>query len=715
MGDENRFNLIANCATGLEDLVYQEIVSFGGEQVSRKVAAVSWYGSMETAYRVCLWSRFASRVLLLLESVNLENEEALYTKTKEVDWHVHLNSSTTFAVSTTLGKKPLINHSHFAALRVKDGVVDFFTEKGLARPNVEKNRPDVRIHLHLQENEAALYIDLSGESLHRRGYRDATGIAPLKENLAAAIVSLSGWNQELPAETIFLDPMCGSGTLLIEAALLWGDSAPGLSRKHYGFNGWPGHDETCWSKLVEEAIQCEERKLDERWPRIIGYDSDPEVVAVARKNIERAGLSEKIKVTCRDFAHLLPPEGSGFLVSNLPYGERLSEKSHVGHLYSCVGRTLRRYFTGWQVGLFVAEPDLADKLGLHGTTSHKLYNGPIRCRLFTGEVSKDIKSTYAWKVNEGLALEEGVDFANRLRKNYKKIGGWAKKNKIECFRLYDRDLPEYNVAIDIYNKWILVQEFKPPATVDADLAKKRLSVVLYTVREFFQVGRERVFVKHRSRQKGKNQYQKSNAKPKYYEVSEGKCRFLVNFINYLDTGIFLDHRPIRQKIAELASGKRFLNLFGYTGTATVHAALGGATHTTTVDLSSTYIEWTAKNLALNGLSHQRNNLVNRDCLGWLKEQRGEFDIIFIDPPTFSNTKKKDLLFDVQKNHVELLRNSAKILKKDGWIFFSTNYRGFKLDTGLEKIFVIKNISKETIPFDFQRNASIHKCWEIRLR
>ncbi len=714
MSREMKFNFVANCAVGMEDLVFNEIMAFGGQQVTKSPTLISWKGNVETAYRTCLWSRYSSKVLMLIKLANLESEDDLYTETKKINWCEHFNSSMTFAVFSTLGQTPIISHSQYAALRVKDGIVDFFRGIGQQRPNVAKTRPDCRVHLHLHKNQASFYIDFSGDSLHKRGYRETTGVAPLKETLAAAIVTLSGWSKQVSATSSFLDPMCGSGTLLIEAALQWGNTAPGLSRKYYGFSKWLGHDEKCWSALVDEAVGFEESRLEEKWPRFLGYDSDPTVVAVAQKNIERAGLEDKIVVRCREIGYLHPPSSNGYLVSNLPYGDRLSEKNQVGHLYSCVGRILSHSFSGWQAGLFIAEPDLTDRLGLEKSTSHKLYNGAISCRLITGQVTKKSNQLFTWSTKKNVELKEGIDFVNRLRKNYKKIGSWTKKNNINCFRLYDRDLPEYNVAIDIYNKWILVQEYQPPATVDSELAKKRLSLVLSGVREFFQVGRDRVFLKQRKRQRGNSQYQKRDIKPKYYEVREGKCFFLVNFINYVDTGLFLDHRPIRDKIARQAQGKRFLNLFGYTGTASIHAAMGGASHTTTVDLSSTYLEWAAKNLALNGLSQQRHKLVNQDCLNWLKEKRGVYDLIFIDPPTFSNTKKKNLIFDIQKDHIRLLKDASKLLEKDGRILFSTNYRGFTLDSKVEDFIKLRNISKETVPFDFHRNKEIHKCWEMQL-
>ncbi|MEE4242115.1 MAG: bifunctional 23S rRNA (guanine(2069)-N(7))-methyltransferase RlmK/23S rRNA (guanine(2445)-N(2))-methyltransferase RlmL [Desulfopila sp.] len=712
MKGNEMYNYVINCAAGMEGLVAEEVALFGGKNIETSTGVVAWKGLLESAYRACLWSRYGSRVLLLLDSFLINDAEELYLGCKRIPWSVHLDSTMSFAVSATLGSNPVITHNHYAALRAKDGLVDFFREKTATRPNVSKEKPDIKIHLHIQEKQVSIYIDLSGESLHRRGYRDTSGIAPLKETLAAAIVSLAGWNGEAAPNTTFLDPMCGSGTLLIEAALLWGDSAPGLSRKYFGFTRWRGHDAALWTDLVEEAIQKEEEKMTRKWPRFIGYDSDPQMVAVARKNIEKAGLEEKIEVKCMEFSFLQPPSQKGFLVSNLPYGERLSEKEEVRYLYSCVGRKLQNSFGNWRAALFLSDPDVADQLGIHVEKNYRLFNGAIACHLIVGDVVEVQKKSFTWILNRDVRQAEGADFANRLLKNYKKTEKWARQNDIDCYRIYDRDLPEYNVAIDIYDKWLLVQEYMPPASVDTDRAAKRFATVLSIVKDIFQVKRDRVFLKQRQRQRGNSQYQRKDVKVRYHQVREGDCFFLVNLSNYLDTGLFLDHRPLRMKIGQLASGKRFLNLFGYTGAATVHAARGGAAATTTVDLSETYLEWARKNLALNGFSSKRHQTVRQDCLSWLKETSAAFDLIFIDPPTFANTKKKNLVFDVQKNHAELIRSAVKKLNTDGVILFSTNYRGFKLDADLFAELDIADLSRETIPFDFYRNKAIHLCWQI---
>ncbi|MEK6200870.1 MAG: bifunctional 23S rRNA (guanine(2069)-N(7))-methyltransferase RlmK/23S rRNA (guanine(2445)-N(2))-methyltransferase RlmL, partial [Desulfobulbaceae bacterium] len=653
------YTLIATCAAGLEDLVHDEIASFGGTEIVQARGVLIWQGDLASGYRACLWSRFASRVLLQLAEFPAADDTELYDQCGLINWQEHMDNSSTFAVDCALSNSS-ITHSQYAALRVKDALVDQFRDRSGERPSVQVERPDLQIRLHIHNDVASLALDLSGESLHRRGYRVEGAIAPLKESLAAGIVALAGWTRDVAADTMFLDPMCGSGTLLIEAALLYGDSAPGLWRNYFGFMGWKGHDEALWSQLVDEAVAREEAGMDRPWPLILGYDADPVVVAAARQNIEKAGLAEKIRVRQGQLANLKRPAAKGFLVCNPPYGERLNELDEAVQLYRALGRVARQEFVGWQVGIFIAAPDFADRIGLTWQASHRLFNGPIACRLLCAEVvEQPLEQEFRWQVaaetfdGEGsevtpapslapVTLEHpGSAFANRLVKNLKKMLKWAQREGISCLRVYDSDLPEYNVAIDLYDKWIHVQEYAPPATIDPDLAASRFSLALTMIREVLGVRRDRIFIKTRKRQKGKEQYQKQGSRKKMYEVREGRCFFLVNFTDYLDTGLFLDHRIIRERIGQLAAGKRFLNLFAYTGTATIHAARGGAESTTTVDLSATSLSWARMNLALNGYGGPAHATIQEDCLKWLESPRGQYDLIFVDPPTFSNTKKEN--------------------------------------------------------------------------
>lgn len=709
---KKQYTFVASCAAGLEHLVEEEIAAAAGHDIGGSAGAVTWKGELDSAYRACLWSRFSSRILLRIAEFSASDPEALYEHCSRIEWEDHLDCETTFAVECTRSEDAVITHSKYASLRVKDAIVDYFRRKTGRRPSVKTDRPGIKIDLHLQKTRAFVSIDLSGESLHRRGYRLAAGPAPLKETLAAAIIHLSGWNGGP-----LIDPMCGSATLLIEAALIFGDSAPGLSRSYFGFTDWLGHNRVLWDCLVSEAVAREETAWQKQWPPLLGYDADPVVVAAAQKNIARAGLEEKIQVAPADLALLQRPTPTGLVVCNPPYGQRLGDEEEVGLLYRALGHILRERFAGWRTGILVANPGLADQFGLSWEASHKLFNGPLSCRLLVGPLSSQpaVRSSSYFRFASAPIQQEGADFANRLLKNLKKLKRWADSEGVFCFRVYDRDIPEYNVSVDVYGKWLYVQEYSPPSTVDTEAAKQRLKVILTVVREIFGVRRDRVFVRTRSRQKGKSQYQKKTSQGKLFEVREGDCRFLVNLSDYIDTGLFLDHRPLRARIVKESAGKRFLNLFGYTGAASVFAAWGGAAGTTTVDLSATYLHWTRLNLVLNGFSASHNETVKTDCLEWLRSTKTKFDLIFLDPPTFSNTKKAGRVFDIQRDHEELLRLSMSRLAEGGVLLFSTNFRKFRLNPELSDEFDINEISRSTIPPDFARNSRVHQCWELRHR
>jgi 23S rRNA (guanine2445-N2)-methyltransferase / 23S rRNA (guanine2069-N7)-methyltransferase len=679
-------------------------------------------GSLETAYRACLWSRFSTRILLPLAEFKAPDTDALYKGAFEVGCPKHLAKDGTFAVDCTAVSSP-IEHTRFAALRVKDAVVDQFKQRYKRRPSIDVNRPDIRIRLFLNKDKAALSLDLSGESLHRRGYRAAGGEAPLKESLAAAILCFAGWSDSVAPESLLLDPMCGSGTLLIEAGLMCGDIAPGLGRKYFGFLKWCGHDKALWERLVAEAVERENQAVEHPWPGIVGYDSDRAAVGGALKNIESAGLRGLVHVERRDLAGLKNPLGrkkqgrsrTGILALNPPYGARLSGANEVKYLYRCIGRKLREEFAGWRAGVLIGRPDFADAFGMEPVKQYRLYNGPLLCNLWIFDVpcqSAD-KAFPGWQAGSGTDAKEARDFANRLRKNLKQILKWASQEEVACFRIYDSDIPEYNLAVDLYETLVHVQEYAPPKTVDPEKASGRVKQAVQVIQDVLGIKRNRIFLKRRQKQKGRAQYQKQADRSRLYEVREGRCRFLVNLTDYLDTGLFLDLRILRSMIQAKAEGRRFLNLFGYTGAATVHAAMGGAKTTTMVDLSPVYIDWARSNLALNGFGSKNHKMVRADCMAWLSKARNQYDLIFADPPTFSNTRSLKRVFDVQQEHAELIRLAMRRLAPEGLLIFSTNFKRFKIDLEALSGYDIRDISRMTIPRDFKRHPRIHQCWEVR--
>jgi 23S rRNA (guanine2445-N2)-methyltransferase / 23S rRNA (guanine2069-N7)-methyltransferase len=698
---------IATCASGLEGLTAAEIDQWGGKEIVQANGSVQWTGSLESGYRACLWSRFSSRILLTINEVNVATTDDLYEQARAQNWQDHLDVDNSFSVDGTCAQGSPVTHSKFAALRIKDGVVDQFREKMNQRPNVEVSRPDVRLNIHVGTERSILSIDLSGEGLNRRGYRSAGGQAPLKETLAAAIVALSGWAGDEP----LLDPMCGSGTILIEAALMAGDSAPGLGRSYYGLTNWKGHDETLWATLVSEAIDREQQGQHKKWPGLTGYDADSTVIGFARENIRRAGLETKIKVSTQELFSLKATASKGCLICNPPYGERLSEQESVKYLYRCLGNRLQESFQGWKIGLFTMKPEFADHLQIPWKQSHRLRNGPLACRLYSG--SPGSPTSFSWKLPESESDEKGGDFANRLRKNFRKIHTWATKNDIECFRLYDRDLPEYNVSVDLFGKRVLIREFPPPTDMDQSTAQDRFNTVLGVVRSVLGVGRDRVFILRSKRKTEQPERNRKIRQPRLYEVRENGCSYLVNFSGAYDAGLVLAQRLLREKVAGQAGDKEFLNLFGHTGTASVSAALGGAARTTTVEPSAHYLQWSEKNFSLNGMYPDHHQLVQEDCLEWLKKQDSSYDLIYAGLQKSTYYSDNTRVFDTKKQHGMLVRLAMSRLNQSGVFYFATTTRSFQLDKELEENYICQNNSGHLIPKDFERHRQLYQFWEIR--
>nr|WP_113866522.1 bifunctional 23S rRNA (guanine(2069)-N(7))-methyltransferase RlmK/23S rRNA (guanine(2445)-N(2))-methyltransferase RlmL [Brenneria salicis]NMN91424.1 23S rRNA m(2)G-2445 methyltransferase [Brenneria salicis ATCC 15712 = DSM 30166]RBP62736.1 23S rRNA m(2)G-2445 methyltransferase [Brenneria salicis ATCC 15712 = DSM 30166]RLM30686.1 23S rRNA (guanine(2445)-N(2))/(guanine(2069)-N(7))-methyltransferase [Brenneria salicis ATCC 15712 = DSM 30166] len=693
--------LFASTARGLEELLKRELEALGAQACAVVQGGVHFQGDNRLLYQSLLWSRLASRILLPLNEFNVHSDLDLYLGVQAIDWSTIFAVDKTFAVHFT-GTNDDIRNSQYGALKVKDAIVDSFTRKTGQRPDVAKQQPDIRINVFLQRDTASVALDLSGEGLHQRGYRDQAGLAPLKENLAAAIVLRSGWQIGAP----MVDPMCGSGTLLIEAAMIAADRAPGLYRTRWGFNAWLRHDAELWRDVTAQAQQRARLGLRETTSRFFGSDIDRRVIDIAKANARRAGVAELISFTVNDVAQIqnpLPTGAKGTVLSNPPYGERLESEPALIALHNLLGRKMKSDFGGWQLSLFSASPELLSCLQLRAERQFKAKNGPLDC----------VQKNYQLAESQGQASGQiAEDFANRLRKNLRKLEKWAKQQGIECYRLYDADLPEYNVAVDRYGSWVVVQEYAPPKTIDAQKARQRLFDVINATLSVLELPSNRLILKTRERQKGKSQYEKLSQKGEFLLVEEYNAKLWVNLTDYLDTGLFLDHRIARKMLGEMSNGKDFLNLFAYTGTASVHAGLGGARTTTTVDMSRTYLEWAEKNLRANGLTGRQHRLIHADCLSWLREANEQFDVIFIDPPTFSNSKRMEDTFDVQRDHLALMKDLKRLLRRGGTIMFSNNKRGFKMDMpGLTALgLAAKEITALTQSQDFARNSQIHNCW-----
>ena len=707
--------LFATTARGFEELLKVELTELGATECKIAQGGVHFQADDEALYRSLLWSRLASRILLPIVNGKVYSDLDLYSIVTGQDWLSYFDEKTTFFVDFN-GTNQEIRHTKFGAMRVKDAIVDYFERQGKARPNVDKDYPDVRIHVYLNKEELVVSLDLSGEALHLRGYREDTGQAPLRETLAAAIVLRSGWKKGTP----LVDPMCGSGTLLIEAAQMEAQIAPQLYRLHWGFDCWKGHNQDAWDKVKAEAVQQAETYFNQNpKPHFYGFDLDHRVLKKAQKNAQNAGVAHLIQWKQGDVAALKnpSPDEVGTVICNPPYGERLGTTPALIALYSVFGQRLKNEFGGWNASIFSSESTLLDCLRMRSHRQFKAKNGPLDCVQKNYQISERKESAAENPLEFDRTSTVAVDFANRLQKNIKKIEKWAKQQGLDAYRLYDADLPEYNVAVDRYGDHIVVQEYVAPKNIDENKARQRLLDAVTATLQVTGIETNKLILKVRQKQKGTNQYEKLANKGEYFYVNEYGAQLWVNLTDYLDTGLFLDHRLTRKMIGEMAKGKDFLNLFAYTGSATVHAALGGAKSTTTVDMSNTYLNWAEQNLILNDIEGKQHKLIQADCLQWLEKCDRQFDLIFVDPPTFSNSKRMEDSWDVQRDHIKLMRNLKRILRPNGTIVFSNNKRGFKMDfealdeLGLSAV----EISAKTLPLDFERNKQIHNCWIVTMK
>ncbi len=711
---------IATAPVGAASVLAEELAQYGACDIRERSHDVKFQGTLEVGYRTCLWSRTATRVLLSVGSIDASSASSIFDAVKRIDWRDHLAPGATLACDCSGGNES-IRHTIYGSQLLKDAVCDSLRESTGERPNIKPERPDVLLHLHVEGATALLSVDFSGESLHRRGYRTEGGRAPLKENVAAAVLLRAGWPGIYAEGGPLFDPMCGSGTFLTEAALIAADAAPALGREYFGFEGWRGHDAALWERLCAEA----RTRRAARPPRrcIFGSDIDADAVRMAIANGEHAGVADWLHVEKRALGEVAAPRGAvGLVVANPPYGERIGAESALPGLYSELGRTLRERFAGWQAAILTGNPPLARNLGIYAKRTHRVFNGTIECRLLRFDLNEANRQRPAEAVRADWSSRPGAQmFANRLRKNLSRLEPWAERERIDCYRLYDADMPEYAFAIDVYGRdarHLFVQEYAPPKSVNQESARQRRREVLAVLPEVLAVPPAHVHSRVRKPQKGAEQYEKRALSAERHVVQEGGLKFWVNFRDYLDTGLFLDHRIVRGMLREWAREADFLNLFCYTGTATVYAAAGGARSSVSVDLSNTYLDWAHENLLLNGFGGEEHELHRADCLQWLEGQETwgpRFDLIFLDPPTFSNSKRMEGVLDVQRDHVGMIRRSLKLLRPAGRLVFSTNYTRFKLDSETLGDLSVEDISTRTIPRDFERHARIHHCFVVRFK
>lgn len=719
--------------SGFEDLCQEEALQCGAKQANIKPGKVELIAPIETAYKLCLYSRYASRILLELASIQAGDKDQFYNEAVQIAWEDEIPDGATIAIDCRIHstRNTTLTHSMFAAQLLKDAICDRMREKTKKRPSVDPKFPHLRFSLTIRQTQCRIALDFSGEPLHKRGYRKAMTTAPLKENMAAAILKRGGWEKAAREGRLFLDPMCGSGTFAIEAAFMAGGIAPAIHRSFFGFLRWKNHAPGLWKSLQEKAKMEFDAGLQKINP-IVAVEIDSEAYRAAKENIDAAGLKNKIKLIhadifkinleeCFSEAETANANRLGMIAINPPYGNRISDIRHAEQLCRRIGLEFPQKFPNWKMAMLSGSKELSIATGLRPYKTNGIKNGQIEsvlaCFDFKDEQQFDYHSE---KQEQGREM-----FLNRLKKKEKQFDRWIKKEKINGYRLYDADMPEYAAAIDCYQtleegKHIVVAEYAPPPTIPQQVRSRRLNLILDSVADFFELEPEKIHLKVRKKQKGKKQYEKSRNRFQFYTMEENGLKFQIDFDRYLDTGLFLDHRPVRKQIgkmiAEIKQNEKrtplFMNLFSYTCTASVYAAAAGA-ETVSVDLSNTYLEWGKQNFALNKLSLKPHRFFREDALSFIKKEKREFDLIFIDPPTFSNSKKTAKTFSVENDYIEIIQKAGEVLAPKGKILFSNNFRKFKLDFEALKQFQITEISQSTIDPDFQQNKKIHQAWILK--
>lgn len=697
------YSLFVSCPKGLEYLLEAELIALGLEVTRVSPQGVYGNASLVVIYHICLWSRIANRVQLILFSGQAHNEQTILRLCTQFPWQTVFSHDKSIAIEFH-GTSEHIRNTMFGAQVVKDGIADHFRSLKGTRPSVNKEKPQILIHAYLKNDELTVSLDLVGYSLHQRGYRTQAGHAPIKENVAAALLIRAKW-PELAAKGYALqDPFCGSGTLVIEAAMMAAHIAPGLLRQDQSLQYWAQHQPSLWDKSRSLALQ----QVKPLAVKLLGTDTDNRAITMALANAERAGVLPLVQFTTQTLKDTTPNAGKGLLVCNPPYGERLNEATELVPTYQQLGKSLHQHYQGWDAAVLTSNPMLAKAIGLRSTKQYTLFNGALECKLYCFHIdaSNQLKGTQSATLSPNAKM-----LLNRIEKNQKHLSKWAKNNAISCYRVYDADLPEYAFAIDIYLTHCVLQEYAAPASIPIPVAEKRRLEVMQVVPLALGIAAENMIVKQRKQQKGSNQYQKMDQTKHQLVVTEGKAKFKVNLYDYLDTGLFLDHRPLRLSFETLKPGTKFLNCFCYTATASVHAALAGAM-TTNVDLSNTYLNWGEENFKLNQIDLSRHQFIAFDCREWLKITRDRFDVIFLDPPSFSNSKRMTDTLDIQRDQVSLIQSAMRVLNPEGVLYFSTNNRQFKLAPELLEKYKVEDITAKTIDLDFKRNAKIHQCYKI---
>lgn len=693
-----------------DDLVAEEVQKLGLEVKGRQLGWVTAEGSLRDAYRMLLTTQVGDRVVWLLARGEAVAADQFRELLRTIDWNNRLYAGASVRVDVT-GKVSWLKDTRFAGQLVMDAIRDQAMIAKRPRPEYETDEPAVRIAVRFGRGHVDIGINLNRAPLNQRGYRTEGGEAPLRETLAQVMLARLKIQQDQPS--VIIDPCCGSGTLLIEACMRLNQIAPQRQRPSSQLSRWTGFESISWTDL----IALERTKETQTATRFIGFDINPQVVDRARANIERAGLSEQITVEVAEIADLSASNASVtetdtvWILANPPYGTRLGRNEDLATLYRLLGDRCKE-FKNAHLGLVTSEKDLMQALGLRSEKKWEMQAGGLRLNI--AKFALGLTTEHFESQEDKDPPEEIWPLLNRLSKNLKNRSKLLKNNEIDCYRIYDSDLPEYNVVIDQFADYLHIQEYRPPKTVDPKRANHRRQLIRQWVPKHLGIPLKHAVYKERFRQTGNSQYEK-RAEPLCVDVHENGMQFEVNLTTYTDVGLFLDHRPLRRRLLESCRGLRVLNLFCYTGALSVAAAKGLARSVTSVDMSKTYLTWAHRNFEKNGLNPKHYQFIRANVLEWLTvEPRAEFEVILLDPPTFSNTKSTEQTLDIQRDHRELIDACSAWLAPGGVIYFSNNFKGFSLDDSVREGYVVEDMTRQSIDADFDRKPP-HVLFKISVK
>lgn len=725
---QNDLELFARCASGFESVLASELKELRMRRVRPLKGGVAFFGSYADAYRACLWSRVATRIQLVLARIAAKDAQALYSQTRALPWDQHVRRGATIAVDAH-GVNDSLRNTKFTALKVKDAMCDALRDAWGVRPNVDAKNPDFEVNVALHAQKATLYLNLSGPSLHRRGYREdgvQTG-APLKETLAAGMLMAAGWPQMAKEGGVLVDPMCGSGTLAIEGALMATNRAPGLVRERWGFEGWASHNEDLWSQVMLDALGQVDDAPD---VLVLAGDIDPSALAVARENAQRAGVAPLMRIFEDDAAklgrHLRGARfagTSGLLATNPPYGERLLSKQDMPRINKTLAQAARALSVGWKMALITPNTSIDTALGRMPHQVLECFNGPIRTFMRIYAIREEscqeceVVSLAGVQSRVPIAEKNSEQFAARLRKSGKELLRWARKADVSCLRVYDADLPDYALSVDLYlgayedanRRAAVVREHRRPGSVDAQRANRRLADACALVCAVLDVPQDGLvcFPWH----------EEANVRASIC-VCEAGHQFVPELGAPYQSGLPLWQRGVREMVEREAAGRRFANLFDSSCAATVCAAVGGARTTVTLNAFAHDARWIEQAMAQNGFGGKRHRFVRADARTWIEDQvrsGTQFDLVLCVPPSWLPAQDDAHgEWELGRDGNTLVSLAAKLLAPGGKLVLAYMDKGLGLDVAeLERQgLVVTDVCQKTLPYDFARSANEYRCYEI---